>query len=88
MKWSNLVEKLVGHNTTVTGTWTWTFRTNIMCDNCIAKVKPILDDTVGITSWTVDLKNPDRLLTVVSEGISKDKIMTLVRSAGFIIESC
>lgn len=84
MKWNDLVGKLAGRHAGDA----LSFRTNIMCNGCIAKVKPILDDAVGIASWKVDLDSPDRVLSVVSDGMTQDEIMALVRNAGFTIEPC
>ncbi len=64
----------------------WVFRTNIMCNGCIAKITPVLDNAEGIASWKVDLNTPDRLLTVVTDGITEEHLLSLVRGAGFTIE--
>lgn len=64
----------------------WVFRTNIMCNGCVAKIKPVLDNADGIASWRVDLENPYRLLTVVPNGITEERLIELVRGAGFEIE--
>ena len=86
MKWNRFFNRLADQRTS--GKPTWTFRTDIMCNGCIAKVKPILDSATGIDSWKVDLKNPDRLLTVVSDGITRDEVMALIQNAGFTIVPC
>ena len=83
MKW-NIFEKLTGKP--VEDPNAWRFRTSIMCNGCIAKVKPILDGTEGISSWKVNLDTPDRVLTVVSNGITEDELLALIRNAGFTIE--
>lgn len=36
----------------------FTFKTNLECNNCVAKVKTQLDHTTGIDSWSIDLKSP------------------------------
>ncbi len=79
MKWNNLFKKS-------TDAQNWTFRTNIMCNGCIAKITPILDNAQGIASWQVDLKSPDRLLTVTPDGITEADLLAIVRAAGFTIE--
>ncbi len=40
------------------------FKTNLKCNNCVAKVKTQLDHTAGIHSWSIDLKSPNRILTI------------------------
>lgn len=39
---------------------TFKFKTNLKCNNCVAKVKSQLDITDEIQSWSIDLKSPDR----------------------------
>lgn len=63
------------------------FKTNINCGGCVATVKPHLDQAEGICHWEVDTKNPGKLLTVNSSGISKEQIIETVQKAGFKIES-
>lgn len=43
------------------------FKTNLRCNNCVAKVQNQLDADARIAAWTVDLKSPDRVLSVDSE---------------------
>ena len=43
---------------------TFKFKTNLKCNNCVAKVKSQLDITDEIQSWSIDLKSPDRILTI------------------------
>jgi copper chaperone CopZ len=65
---------------------TFVFKTNINCSGCVAKVSPILDATEGIEEWTVDTANRDKILSVTSNGISKNEIMETVHKSGFKIE--
>jgi copper chaperone CopZ len=62
------------------------FRTNINCSGCVAQVSPFLDNAEGIDKWEVDVKSPERLLTVDANGISASEIMQKVNEAGFNIE--
>jgi len=66
---------------------TFTFKTNINCGGCIAKVTLFLDSNKEISSWNVDTANKDKVLTVVSRGITEEGIMKIVQSAGFKIEA-
>ncbi|WP_423147931.1 heavy-metal-associated domain-containing protein [Rubrolithibacter danxiaensis] len=63
------------------------FKTNINCGGCIASVKPHLDNAQGISEWNVDTTNKDKILTVKSEGITKEQVVKIVEKAGFKIES-
>ena len=60
------------------------FKTNIQCSNCLSKVTPKLNEQSGIHSWTVDLSDPDRTLTVATENLETEDIKKAVLKAGFI----
>jgi len=59
------------------------FKTNIRCGGCKAKVANLLKQETGIARWDVDLNDPDRTLTIEAEGIVPDRIIELVKSAGY-----
>ena len=63
------------------------FKTSINCGGCVSKVKPALDSTEGIKSWNVDTDNADKILTVSSDGISKEEVVEIIKAKGFNIES-
>ena len=62
------------------------FKTNIKCNNCIAKVSPYLDESLNIKEWSVDLEDPDRVLTVTGEDISNDYVKDTLLKAGYKAE--
>jgi copper chaperone len=62
------------------------FKTNIKCNNCIAKVSPYLDESIQIKEWNVDLENPDRVLTVTGEDITNEYIKETILKAGYKAE--
>ena len=59
------------------------FKTNMMCANCVGKVTPFLNKKDGISSWNVDTKHPDKILTVETETLSPDDIVKVVKRTGF-----
>lgn len=59
------------------------FKTNIRCDGCIAKVKPYLDELKEVKSWSVDLGSPDRVLTVEGE-VDVGMIVKALALAGYV----
>lgn len=63
------------------------FRSTIKCTGCLAKVTPHLDEAAGAGQWNIDLKNPDKVLTVEAEGISADVVREAVEKAGYSVES-
>ncbi|MBI5402106.1 MAG: heavy-metal-associated domain-containing protein [Ignavibacteriae bacterium] len=62
------------------------FKTNIKCNNCVAKVSQYLDESYKIKEWSVDLEDPDRVLTVTGEEISGEYIKETVMKAGYKAE--
>ncbi len=63
------------------------FNSTIKCTGCLAKVTPLLDETVGANNWEVDLKNPNKVLTVRANGVSAEQITKAVGNAGYSAES-
>lgn len=63
------------------------FKTTINCGGCITRVKPGLDNAEGIREWNVDIENPDKILTVQSEGITVDQVIAIVQGKGFKAEA-
>jgi len=62
------------------------FKTNINCGGCVAKVTPFLNEADGICHWEVDTTGKDKILSVHSDGITKDEVIQKVQAAGFKIE--
>ncbi|AMQ56913.1 heavy-metal-associated domain-containing protein [Algoriphagus sanaruensis] len=62
------------------------FKTNINCNNCLAKVTPKLNEQSGIESWNVDLQDDERTLTVETEELQAEDIKKAVLKAGFIAQ--
>ncbi len=63
------------------------FKTNINCSGCLATVSPFLNAAEGIVSWTVDITNKDKVLTVHPDGISPEGVVEVVKKSGFKIEA-
>lgn len=61
------------------------FKTNIKCDACVAKVTEALNNAVGDSNWEVDLKDPQRTLTI-SEAVHAEKVISALQSAGYQAE--
>lgn len=62
------------------------YKTNIMCDSCIAKVSPVLNEIAGENNWNVDLKDLKRILTVSSESDNENKLVTALKNIGYKAE--
>lgn len=63
------------------------FKTNIKCSGCIAQSTPYLNEVVGEKNWSVDVQNPEKILTI-SEGSSvpAEKIINALEKAGYKAE--
>lgn len=62
---------------------TYQFKTNIKCGGCVANVTPYLDGNKEICEWKVDIANPDKILTVQTEGLDKEQVKKIVEQAGY-----
>jgi copper chaperone CopZ len=62
-------------------------KTNIMCGSCIAKVTPVLNEKIGEGNWRVDTQNPNKILTVVNENLTKDDVISTVEKTGYKAEA-
>lgn len=65
---------------------TYKFKTNISCGVCVANVTPFMNDEKEIHAWEVDTKNPDKVLTVSGEELTKEKVKQTVEKAGYVIK--
>jgi len=63
------------------------FKTNINCSNCVQKVTPILDNIEGIKEWSVDTNTEQKILTVETNEMVVEEIITKIYDAGFDINS-
>ncbi len=63
-----------------------TYKTNLNCGKCRAKVSPFLDGESAIKSWSVDTDDPRKPLTVKGDHVSDDLVKRLVEQAGFKVE--
>ena len=63
------------------------FKTNIKCMGCVTTVTPALNETVGIGNWEVDLRSPDRELTVNIEEKETDNMIAALAQIGYQAEA-
>ena len=63
------------------------FKTNINCGGCVSKVTPFLNNQEGVDNWEVDTDNPDKILTVESNGASEEDVKSTLQNVGFKAES-
>ncbi|MBX2923624.1 MAG: heavy-metal-associated domain-containing protein [Chitinophagaceae bacterium] len=63
-----------------------TFKTNINCSGCVARVTPLLNEIKAVKSWNVNIQDPAKILTVQAEDDAESAITHAVKKAGFTIE--
>lgn len=63
------------------------FKTTIKCSGCLAKVTPVLNETVGEDNWEVDIQAPDKVLTIASdEEVNAADVVKAIEGAGYKAE--
>lgn len=62
---------------------TLTFKTNINCGSCMAKVSPFIDAEKSIVQWQVDTDNADKILTVSGNHLTPELVINTVAKAGY-----
>ncbi len=58
-------------------------KTNIKCSGCVSQATPFLDEAVGKDNWEVDIQNPNKILTVAADKVSKKDVIKAVEKAGY-----
>lgn len=60
------------------------FKTNIKCMGCVNTVKPHLEKVEGLADWSVDLQNPDRVMTAQVESAElEEAVKSALQEAGY-----
>lgn len=63
------------------------FKTTIKCSGCVSKATPFLNRALGEENWEVDVKNPDKILTVVKESETTEQdVLKAIQEAGYKAE--
>ena len=52
----------------------------------VSKVTPFLNKQEGVESWEVDTANPDKILTIESDGASEEDVKATLQKVGFKAE--
>lgn len=62
------------------------FKSNINCQNCVAKVKNTLDTLVGAEAWNVDTENASKILEISNPEASPAEVVNKLKRIGFTAE--
>ena len=58
-------------------------KTNIKCSGCIAKATPFLNEAIGEDNWEVNTQDPNKVLTVAANNVTKGDVIKAVEKAGY-----
>lgn len=64
---------------------TITVKTDLHCQGCVDKIKPVLNADSSIEEWTVDLNQDIKVLEVTGDGITKDQLNSHLGSVGYSV---
>lgn len=59
------------------------YKTDLRCGACVARVGPLLDAAPGVTRWSADVANPDKVLTVEGDGVTAERVASVLAPAGY-----
>lgn len=62
------------------------YKTNINCNECVAKVREHINDVHGVDNWEVNTVSKDKILTVNGQDFKDDELKQAVKEAGFDIK--
>ncbi len=59
------------------------YKTDLRCGACVESVRPLLDAAPGVVRWSADVASPNKVLTVEGDGITAERVDSLIRPAGY-----
>lgn len=59
------------------------FKTNIESTQSVANISNFIDNTNGIKNWEVDLRSPEKVLTIRGNVNRPDAMVRKIHKAGF-----
>ena len=61
------------------------FKTNAKCGGCTSKIDHTLNERAKESTWSFDLKDPDRVLTITTD-LPPEDVIKAVNEAGYKAE--
>jgi copper chaperone len=61
-------------------------KSNIKCAACVEKVTSQLDTVAGSDNWEVNLADPQRILTIKSDGVTAAQVNEALQKVGYSAE--
>ena len=62
------------------------FKTNILTDEDVEKIRWVLTSESNITRWNIDRDDIDKVLRIECDQLQPDAVIRLLRNAGFECE--
>jgi copper chaperone CopZ len=60
-----------------------TLSTDLHCNSCVSKVKPILSDDPSIQHFNIDLDHPEKLVTIQGNSLKTEELISKFEHAGY-----
>ena len=61
-------------------------KTDLSCKHCVMKIEPVLKSQPGIVDYSIDLEHPDKLVTILSEGVDIKDVISKFSAVGYTAE--
>lgn len=58
-------------------------KTDLHCDSCVSKIEPVLNADTSISDYSINLDHPDRIITINSEELDVQDIISKISKVGF-----
>lgn len=62
------------------------FKTDVSCSSCIATVSPELEFKEKIQDWSIDITNPENILTITTD-YTEDEVKEILHKVGHKAEA-
>ncbi len=62
------------------------FKTDLHCDKCVSKIKPLLEEKLSINEFSFNPEHSEKLVTITSENIDVKNVIELFSKAGYSAE--
>lgn len=59
------------------------YKTNLRCAGCVGAIAPVLTGAAGVRAWAADVDDPDKVLTVEGDDVSRDRVDALLGKVGY-----
>jgi len=61
-------------------------KTDLHCGSCVTKIESVLNEDSTIKDYDINMDHPDKLITIKSDGLNIDSVISKFRNAGYKAE--